>query len=351
MTGNRWISVSAGVVLVLAGCSSAASSLSPTGAPGVEPTAAPNASPTAPPPLEKVTLRLGWVYGGPFAPWYIGKDKGFFADQGIDLVIEEGNGSVPAAQSVASGKDDFGYLDVGAAARLIDKGLTLKSIAQIRQKTSMAVIALASKGITKPKDLEGHSISHTPGDSLSQVWPGYAAANHLDLSKIDVQTLDFSIYLTQIAQGKVDAIMGYVDWEGFTLDSQNVKTNRLLFADSGINIVDYGVVASNAMLAAKPDLVKRFLAATVKSWDYAVKNVDEAVAAGQKLFPQNDAVLAKRQVEALPQWFGDSVAAGKPIGWVDPSVWQKTLSILSQYEGVKDTNPADYFTNDFLPTP
>ena len=117
---------------------------------------------------DKVSLRLGWTYGGMFAPIYLGIDKGFFSDAGIDLDVREGKGSVPSATSVANGQDDFGYFDMAAAARLIDKGLPLKGIAQIRQKTGMCVISLEKSRLTQPKQLEGHSVSHTPGDSLSK---------------------------------------------------------------------------------------------------------------------------------------------------------------------------------------
>src|SRR5579872_2179756 len=81
------------------------------------------ASPAQSADLDKVKLRLGWTYGGMFAPIYLGIDKGYFKDQGIELEVLEGKGTVPSAATVANGTDDFGYFDMSAAARLIDKGL------------------------------------------------------------------------------------------------------------------------------------------------------------------------------------------------------------------------------------
>src|SRR2546425_1658162 len=79
-------------------------------------------------PVDQVTVRLGWSYGGPFAPLYLGVEKGFFAEKGIQLKILEGKGTVPSATTVANGSDNFGYFDMGAAARLIDKGGPLRGI-------------------------------------------------------------------------------------------------------------------------------------------------------------------------------------------------------------------------------
>ena len=298
---------------------------------------------------DKVSLRLGWTYGGMFAPIYLGIDKGFFSDAGIDLDVREGKGSVPSATSVANGQDDFGYFDMAAAARLIDKGLPLKGIAQIRQKTGMCVISLEKSGLTQPKQLEGHSVSHTPGDSLSQVFPAFIKATGIDGSKIKQEGLDYSVYLKALENGQVDAIMAYVDEEGFTLENKGLAINKILFADNGVTLVDYGFATSPAMIAKNPDLVKRFVAAVVKSFDYARDHVDEAVAAGQKRFPEFDQKLATKQVAYQPELFGDAVKNGKPIGWIDEATWQGALATLHDYMGLKNTDPSLYYTNEFIP--
>ena len=84
--------------------------------------------------LEPVKLRLGWTYIGGFAPLFLGLEKGFFKEQGIDLTISEGKGTVVSAAAVANGSDDFGYFDVGSVSLQIDKGLPVRGIAQIRQR-------------------------------------------------------------------------------------------------------------------------------------------------------------------------------------------------------------------------
>jgi NitT/TauT family transport system substrate-binding protein len=301
------------------------------------------------PKQEDINFRMNWTFIGTYAPLYLGVERGFFAEQGINLKILEGKGSVATANTVANGSDPFGYLDMGAVARLVDKGLPLKCIAQIRQKTTMALLSLTKTGVNKPQDLIGRKVSYTPGDSNSLLFPPFLKATGLELNQLKLEGIDSSIYLKALVAGQVDVTMGYLDTEGFILENQGHNINAMLFADYGVNLVQNCVVTSHKMINEQPDLVKRVVAAAVKSFTYAQTHVDEAVSVSHKLFPTTDAKLIRRQVEFLPSVFGDSVKQGKPIGWVDPQVWVKTLAILREYAGVQNTDPSAYFTNEFIP--
>ena len=303
----------------------------------------------APAKLDPVSFRFNWNFLGSYAPLYLGASKGFFAEQGIDLKIQEGKGSAPTATTVANGSDDFGYVDMGAVARLVDKGLPLKCIAQLRPKTAMALLSLQSSNITKPEDLKGKKIGYTPGDSISLLFPAFLKKTGIDISDVKREGIDNSIYLKALIGKQVDVTMGYLDSEGFILENQGEKINAMMFKDYGMNVVQMCLVTSQKMIQEKPDLVRRMTAAYVKSYTYGVQNVDEAIALGSKMFPAVDAKLTKRQLEFLPSVFSDSVKSGKPIGYVEPKVWADTLAILHEYADIQNTDPNLYFTNDFLP--
>jgi NitT/TauT family transport system substrate-binding protein len=301
--------------------------------------------------LEPVKLRLGWTYIGGFSPLFLGLEKGFFKEQGIDLTISEGKGTVISATAVANGSDDFGYFDVGSASLLIDKGLPLRGIAQIRQKTAAAYISMKSSGIDSPQKIMGHSVALTPGASTTQLFNGFVAALGLDMSKIKQEGLDPSIFVKALIAGQVDAILSYYDSSGLAIVNQGYDVNMLLFADYSVNILDYGIATSTALMNKKPDLVRRFTAAVVKSFTYGSANVEEAVQVGKARFPEFDTKLAARQLEFQKTLYGDSVKEGKPIGWISNDTWQKSLNILSKYSGLKNTDPSGYYTNDFITVP
>ena len=300
--------------------------------------------------LDKVKLRLGWTFGGTFAAIYLGVDKGFYKEQGIDLEVLEGRGTVASAATVGNGTDDFGFFDMSAVARLIDKGLPLKGIAQIKQVSTMVVMSLAKTGITKPKDLEGRILSHPPGDSTSQIYPAFVKKTGIDINKVKIQGLDSNIFHKALADGQVDAILGNEESDGLALKNQGHQLNMMKFSDYGVNIVAYGFATRLDMIKNRPDLVKRFVAATVKSYTYTVDHIDEAVAIGKKKFPEYDSELLRRMVAFQPSTYGDALRRGHPIGWVDESVWKSTVELLHEYMGLTDTNVSRYFTNEFIPS-
>lgn len=300
--------------------------------------------------LQDASYRFNWTFIGSYAPIYLGVEKGFFIKRGINLNPLEGKGSVGTANTVGNGSDDIGYLDMGAVARLVDKGLPIKCVAQIRQKTTMALLSLAQNNIKKPQDLIGRRVSYTPGDSNSLLFPAFLKATGIKLEQLKVEGIDSSIYLKALVAGQVDVIMGYRDTEGFVLENQGEKINTIMFPDYGVNVVQNCVVTSNKMIQEKPDLVKRVVAGVVESYTYGESHVDEAVALSHKLFPAIDENLTRKQLAFLPTVFGDSVKQGKPIGWVEPGVWVNTLALLHEYAGIQNTNPSDYYTNDFVPS-
>jgi NitT/TauT family transport system substrate-binding protein len=116
---------------------------------------------------DKVTLMLNWYVYGEHAPFYYGKEKGFFAAQGIDLEIQEGRGSGTVTQVVAAKTVQFGYVDVPTMMRAAVKGAPAVGVAL--QTNPMSAMGFVDKNIKKPEDIKGKTVATTPGDSMSQI--------------------------------------------------------------------------------------------------------------------------------------------------------------------------------------
>src|SRR5438093_11011492 len=129
---------------------------------------------------DKVSLRLNWYLGGLHVPFYYGKEKGYYAAEGIDLTINEGRGSANTVQVVAAGSDTFGLADSSSVILTASKGADIKSVMSLLNTTGFAVISLASAGIRSPKDLEGKRLAVSPGDPLGQLFQALAAVNKAD---------------------------------------------------------------------------------------------------------------------------------------------------------------------------
>src|ERR1700712_1182358 len=119
---------------------------------------------------DKVSLRLNWYLGGLHVPFYYGKEKGYYAAEGIDLTINEGRGSANTVQVVAAGFDTFGLADSSSVIATAAKGADIKSVMSLLNSTGFSVVSLAETGIKSPKDLEGKRLAVSPGDPLGQLF-------------------------------------------------------------------------------------------------------------------------------------------------------------------------------------
>src|SRR5438552_15929978 len=130
-----------------------------------------------------VSLRLTWYLGGLRGPFYYGKDKGYYAAEGIDLTINEGRGSANTVQVVAAGSDTFGLADSSSVVLTASKGADVKSVMSLLNTTGFSVVSVSDAPIRTPKDLEGKKVAVTPGDTLGQLLQAVCKSNTVDCAK------------------------------------------------------------------------------------------------------------------------------------------------------------------------
>jgi NitT/TauT family transport system substrate-binding protein len=298
---------------------------------------------------DAVSLRLNWYLGGLHVPFYYGKERGFYKDEGIDLTINEGRGSANTVQVVAAGSDTFGLADSSSVIATAVKGADVKSVMSLLNSTGFSVVSLASNGIKTPKDLEGKKLAVSPGDPLGQLFRALAAHNKLDMSKISFVQVDPAAKVVAVLEKRVDALLGGADDQFFLIKYKGEEPAALRYADHGANIVGMTILTQGAIIKGKPDLVRRFVKATARSWDEAKKNPEAAVDAGMKakadLNRQSTLDQLKVDIELM-----DSPNSKGRTGWGDQKDWDQTIALLKQYRDVATDQPWTAFhTNEFLP--
>ena len=109
-------------------------------------------------PKDKVVLMLNWYLYSEHAPFFLGKERGFYDQEGIDLDIQEGRGSGVTVQAVAANTATFGYVDVPTMIKAAAKGAPVKSVGVALQLSPMSVMGFAEKNIRAPKDIVGKTV-------------------------------------------------------------------------------------------------------------------------------------------------------------------------------------------------
>jgi NitT/TauT family transport system substrate-binding protein len=297
---------------------------------------------------DKVSFRMNWYLGGLHVPFYYGKDRGFYAAEGIDVTLNEGRGSANTVQVVAAGSDTFGLADSSSVILTASKGADVKSVVSLLNSTGFAVISLASTGIRTPKDLEGKRLAVSPGDPLGQLFQAVAAVNKLDMSKITLVQVDPAAKVVSVLEKKADALLGGADDQYFLIKQRGIEPAALRFADVGANIVGMTVLTKGELIKTKPDLVRRFVRASIRSWEEAKKNPGAAVDAALKVKPDLNRQSTLDQLMVDIELLDSPNSKGR-IGWGAQADWDQTLTLLKKYRGLETSQPWTAFhTNEFV---
>jgi NitT/TauT family transport system substrate-binding protein len=300
--------------------------------------------------MDQVSLRLNWYLGGLHTPFYLGKERGYYKDEGIDLTINEGRGSANTVQVTAAGSDTFGLADSSSLMLLAAKGAPVKAVMSLLNTSGFGVISLEENGIKTAKDLEGKRLAITAGDALTQLFPAVAKYNKLDMSKIKLVQVDPAGKVVSLLEHRVDALLGGLDDQYFLVKAKGFHPAALAFSQNGANTIGMVILTQDSTIKDKADMVHRFVKATIRSWDAAKKDPDAAVAAALKVKPDLNRESTKEQLLKDLSFLESDATKGHPIGWGAPADWETTKKLLMEYRDLKTDKPASFFfTDDFIP--
>jgi NitT/TauT family transport system substrate-binding protein len=297
---------------------------------------------------DAVSLRLNWQLLGFHAPFYLGVERGFYREAGINLTINEGRGGAVTAQAVGAKSDQFGIVDGGTTIVSAVRGVPIRTVMSLMNSGIFAVVARADANIRTAKDLEGKAIAVTAGDALTQLWPAVVKVNKLDSSKIRLVNVDPAGKVIATLEKRTDALLGSIDAQSFQIEAKGVKTSMLSYDDLGVRLVGLTVVTHEDTIKGNPDLIRRFVLATRKSFEAAIADPQAAVRAAVKVKPELDPNSVLLQMQASLSKFSSPSTAGLPIGVGAEADWKSTLDLLNEFQGIKTDRPAaSFFTNNF----
>ena len=305
--------------------------------------------------LDKVTLMLNWYVYGEHAPFYYGKEKGYFKDAGIDLEIQEGRGSATVTQVVAAKTVQFGYVDVPTMMRAAVKGAPVIAVGVALQTNPMSVMGFAEKNIRKPDDIKGKTVASTPGDSMSQIWPLFLKKTGLKESDFKTVSGDAVTKLNAVINGQADLLLGYVMDQSMKIkDATGKDVFPIKFADYGINLVSSGIIAHKNFVKENADLVKRFMAAATKSVEEASKHPKDAAQAILNANPKGGRIetLTQGFELTIPLYRDPSGKKSQPFDVTNNNM-KDTVDVLVEYGGLEAKAKDEfktYYTNQYLPS-
>ena len=271
-------------------------------------------APTPTPPPTVVTVQLRWTHHSQFAGFYAADQNGYYAAEGLTVVFLEGGPTVDFIAPVLEGKAQFGvaggdHLLIGRA-----EGKAVRAIATIYRRSPTVYMALASSGITRPHDFVGKKIQiGSAGVPLLR-----AMTARVGLRSDQYTVVDSTPDLEPFYSGEVHVRGGFVTNEVLTAQNAGYKLNLIYPDDYGVHIYSDTLFTTDELIAKNPDLVQRFLRATLQGWTYAVEKPTTIGAMVLKYKPDADPNFENAKMAASLQL----VNTGEDfIGWMKPEVW------------------------------
>jgi NitT/TauT family transport system substrate-binding protein len=307
---------------------------------------------------DKFPFRLNWTLYGEHAPFFVARDKGFYAAEGLEVEIQEGSGSTTVAQLVASGRSPVAYVDAATMMRGVINGMPIKAVGVTLQQSPMAFIYRAdAPRPTKVSELKGSRIAITAGDASLTIFTAFMGKLGMKVEDVQMIVVANPAAKEQAVLNKqADALLGYFMDQGPRMQLQTgVKMGwTRLYDMAGVTTLSSAIIANNDWLKdpKNQDMMRRFLRASQRGWQYAFDNRAEAAEIFRKAAPVFTQEIALLEVEGTMTIIRTERTKGKPIGVSDAGDWQDTQDLLAKFANLKaQPNVNVYFTNEYLSEP
>ena len=302
--------------------------------------------------LTPLTITMEFSPGGAHIPFYIARQKGWFAEAGIDLTIKDGKGYAVTLNLVGANQSDLGFGPGSALAIARPKGVPVKSIATILQRSAYGLILPKGSPLRKPEDFKGKAIVYTTGSVEAQFTEAFLAKGKLARSDYKLVGVDAASKAAAVISGKSDAACAPVPfYTGLLKGKQEI--DALLFTDFGVNMVDIGISASDDTIKQKGPALKKFVEVMSRAWQYTRDgHQDEAAAALRADRPDAtiEAPSLVNMFNAYVELIDSPQTRGKPIGTTSPELWAETIETLKGLNLVpKETKPEEMYDLAFSP--
>ncbi len=295
----------------------------------------------------RVAFRLDWTVYGSHAPFFLGVASKMYERAGLDVSVAEGQGSATIARLVGQGSDVMGFVDFGSTALAVAGGIPLTAIARVISD-NMAVVSHADDPIRSPKELEGKVVAYAPSESTAQMMPALLKQNDVDPAKVSVLTPATGAKNAMFLQHRADAIPVSVNVQPAQLEAQGAALTMFRFSDFGVSLMNNGIVANRAWLAANGDAARTFVRVTGEAFAAAKADPAKAVDAIVQVMPEqarNRSILA-RQLELTFPLLDTPATQGKPFGTMAATDWDAMQALMTRYAGLSTIVPAaELWTN------
>ena len=304
-----------------------------------------------------IKFTLGWKTQGSDAAFFYAKDNGFFKEEGLNVVIDQGEGSGATVTRVMSGAYDAGFGDINA---IIQNASTRPADAPVMvymiwNQPPFAIVSKKTSGIKTIKDFETHTLGGAQGTPTTRLLPVFARKNGLDNEKIKISNMAPNLQEPMLIKGDIDGalVFNITSYFNLVLNRQDPDKdyNWFMFGDYGLDLYSNGMMVSKKLLASNPKAV----AGLVRAVNKAVIAVAKDQKAGMKATVNYDNLINEEVEKRRLQFSYDKLIVSPEmkeigVGDVKDDRMARAIGIVVEgYQLARAPTPAEVFSREFLP--
>ncbi|WP_050387288.1 ABC transporter substrate-binding protein [Bradyrhizobium pachyrhizi] len=308
---------------------------------------------------EETTIKftLGWKTQGSDAAFFYAKDNGYFKEEGLNVVIDQGEGSGATVTRIMSGAYDAGFGDVNA---IIQNAATKPQDAPVMvymmwNQPPFAIVAKNSSGIKSIKDFEGHTLGGAQGTPTTRLLPVFVHKNGLDGEKIKVSNMAPNLQEPMLIKGDIDAalVFNITSYFNLVLNRQDPDKDFkwFSFGDYGLDLYSNGVMVSRKLIASNPKAVAGLVRAINKGAIAVAKDQNAAMKAALNYDNLINVDVEKRRLQySFEKLIVSPEMKDIGIGDVKDDRMARAIGfIVEGYQLTRTPAPAEVFSREFLP--
>ena len=303
--------------------------------------------------MTPVTFEDDFTTNGTDAGYIVAEEpNGYYNQQGITLQYSPGTGSPATAQAVASGQQMFGEITTSALVTAVAQGEPIRAVALVSGQDGFGVVADAN--ITSPAQLVGKTVT-TASPFLVPIFQAFLKAKGVDPSQVNIVSVAPAALDTSVTSGQAQACLCVAFSDRLRIDAAGTATNDFPFTDVGLGFTGNVIITNTNTIQNSPDVVRRFVKASLQGWNFAFDNPNLAAGDLQgEVANQSPLATAKTNVQTIRIMRKGRYTknnAGHPYGWMSVLDWANAIKQL-KLEGVLTIAPpaaSALFTNAFIP--
>lgn len=305
-------------------------------------------------PLKMV---LNWSYQGPQAWFFLAQERGYFAEEGLELQIDQGSGSGAAVGSVASGAYDVGFGDINALINYASDhpGDSPVGVYMIYTRPPFTIATTTDSDIYEPADLEGKTIAGPANDGALRLFPAFASLADIDIESIEVMNIEPRLREQMLNRGQVDAVFGFVNTVRFNAMLADINPDERLrfirYGDYGMDLYSNSLIVSRQLVDESPEAVRGLVRAINRAVADVLADPEAGMDAVMTQEPLiNREIETKRLAATIEDEMNHPELDEVGLGNIDDNRMREAIDIVVEAYGLEKTPELEaVFNTDFLP--